>query len=75
MATIGDSVGGGGENAPHDVSMVLLMLTLIKRKSGAPYYHGDYRNEPNRTAVKQAIEAFQIDRGLVPAHSGTRANG
>jgi hypothetical protein len=70
MPAIDDSVGAGGKNEPHEVALVLLMLTLVKRKSGLPYYRGDYGNEPDRTALKLAIEAFQIDLGLISATPG-----
>jgi hypothetical protein len=58
MARLSGSVGGGGQNAPHDVALVQLMLGQVRDSKGAPFlstfYDGRYS-----PALGAAIASFQ----------------
>jgi hypothetical protein len=83
MPTLTGSVGEGGENAPHDVILVQVMLLVIKDPHGATYYHAPYDGKHSR-ALRDAITAFQADqsqrsasaterKGVIAVGSGTWA--
>jgi hypothetical protein len=58
MAKLSGSVGDGGQNAPHDVMLVQLMLRQTKDAKGGAFWQLDYdgRYAP---ALGAAIAAFQ----------------
>src|SRR5262245_65085923 len=65
MADIKDTVGEGGNNAPHDVALVQAMLRLVKNAKQQPYFGGDYDGVYEKN-TKAAIENFQADQKLLP---------
>jgi hypothetical protein len=74
MPDIKESVGHGGINRGHDVSMVQVLLQIVKNAKGHAYlgasYDGAYGN-----VTKQAIIAFQKDQKLIAADKAPPAGG
>jgi hypothetical protein len=63
MPTLSASVGQGGTNKKHDVSLVQAMLRIVKNPKGQPYVTFDYDGQftPGGATFK-AIKAFQEDQ-------------
>jgi hypothetical protein len=74
MTKIDKPVTGGDHNQLHDQALVLAMLSLIKKKSGVPYYTGNYTARQEPGTVGMAIEEFQVDSGLVPPRSAPKTS-
>jgi len=62
---IKDSVGQGGTNNSHDVSLVQVMLRVIKDAKGVAYLNGNYDGAFG-DITKAAITRFQQDQKLIP---------
>jgi peptidoglycan hydrolase-like protein with peptidoglycan-binding domain len=80
MAKLSGSVGDGGQNAPHDVALVQLMLNQAKNASGSTFLRTPYDGNYGPT-LAAAIAAFQASasvtltppekRGLITPGGGT----
>ena len=63
MARLSGSVGDGGQNAPHDVALVQLMLSVVRDSRGAAFLIGAYDGRYG-PALGAAIASFQTSNGL-----------
>src|SRR6476660_6603737 len=64
MPEITKSVGDGGANAKHDVTLVEALLHLVKNAKNKSYYTGTWDGVPGN-GLKSAITTFQTDKSLV----------
>ena len=64
MPNLQGTVGAGGGNAVHDVSLVQVMLHVVKNAKGQAYYTPNYTGTYGDD-VKTAIIAFQTDKGII----------
>lgn len=66
MPTITNTVGAGGANAIHDLTLVQAMLRVIKDKNGHPYF-AHAINGVFDSHLTAAIKKFQTEAGLMAA--------